>query len=212
MKTYKELITELNKAEAMMRAGKLAVKTIQRLVPKNQSSYLLQGIKGTSKKPKIPLKNILFHRSSPSSKIVSPRRKIENIVRDTKTPEARPGGKLTTAKRQKEFRGKNKADANYFDALTPNIMRQNVGRRARGLKDAPLRRGLGDHPGYLDASKQLDQPASVHKNFKAAFPDQYPTNKLGNLSPKGVKYDKVPDSIENKIRDSIRAIRRRKKK
>ena len=209
MKTYKEFITELNKVEAMMKAGKLAVKTIQRLAPKNQPSYLLQGIKGTSKKPKIPLKNILFHRDSPSSKIVSPRRKIENIVRGSKTPEARPGGKLDTAKRQNQFRGKNKDRANSFDALTPNIMRQNVGRRARGLKDAPLRRGLGDHPGYLDASKQLDQPASVHKNFKAAFPDQYPTNKLGNLSTKGVKYDKVPDSIENKIRD---AIRRRKKK
>ena len=209
MKTYKEFITELNKVEAMMKAGKLAVKTIQRLVPKNQPSYLLQGIKGTSKKPKIPLKNILFHRDSPSSKIVSPRRKIENIVRGTKTPEAQPGGKLTTAKRQKEFRGKNKADANYFDRLTPNIMRTNKVLRAKGLKEKPLRRGLGDHPGYLDASKQLDQPASVHKNFKAAFPDQYPTNKLGNLSIKGVKYDKVPDSIENKIRD---AIRRRKKK
>ena len=209
MKTYKELITELNKVEAMMKAGKLAVKTIQRLAPKNQPSYLLQGIKGTSKKPKIPLKNILFHRDSPSSKIVSPRRKIENIVRGTKTPEAQPGGKLTTAKRQKEFRGKNKADANYFDRLTPNIMRTNKVLRAKGLKEKPLRRGLGDHPGYLDASKQLDQPASVHKNFKAAFPDQYPTNKLGNLSIKGVKYDKVPDSIENKIRD---AIRRRKKK
>ena len=209
MKTYKELITELNKVEAMMKAGKLAVKTIQRLAPKNQPSYLLQGIKATSKKPKIPLKNILFHRDSPSSKIVSPRRKIENIVRGTKTPEAQPGGKLTTAKRQKEFRGKNKADANYFDRLTPNIMRTNKVLRAKGLKEKPLRRGLGDHPGYLDASKQLDQPASVHKNFKAAFPDQYPTNKLGNLSIKGVKYDKVPDSIENKIRD---AIRRRKKK
>ena len=209
MKTYKELITELNKVEAMMKAGKLAVKTIQRLAPKNQPSYLLQGIKGTSKKPKIALKNILFHRDSPSSKIVSPRRKIENIVRGTKTPEAQPGGKLTTAKRQKEFRGKNKADANYFDTLTPNIMRTNKVLRAKGLKEKPLRRGLGDHPGYLDASKQLDQPASVHKNFKAAFPDQYPTNKLGNLSTKGVKYDKVPDSIENKIRD---AIRRRKKK
>ena len=209
MKTYKELITELNKVEAMMKAGKLAVKTIQRLAPKNQPSYLLQGIKGTSKKPKIPLKNILFHRDSPSSKIVSPRRKIENIVRGTKTPEAQPGGKLTTAKRQKEFRGKNKADANYFDRLTPNIMRTNKVLRAKGLKEKPLRRGLGDHPGYLDASKQQEQPASVHKNFKAAFPDQYPTNKLGNLSTKGVKYDKVPDSIENKIRD---AIRRRKKK
>ena len=56
MKTYKELITELNKVEAMMKAGKLAVKTIQRLAPKNQPSYLVQGIKGTSKKPKIPLK------------------------------------------------------------------------------------------------------------------------------------------------------------
>ena len=209
MKTYKELITELNKAEAMMRAGKLAVKTIQRLVPKNQPSYLLQGIKGTSKKPKIPLKNILFHRDSPSSKIVSPRRKVENIVRGTKTPEARPGGNLTTAKRQKEFRGKNKADANYFDRLTPNIMRTNKMLRAKGLKEKPLRRGLGDHPGYLDASKQLNQPASVHKNFISAFPDLYPTNKLGNLSTKSVKYDKVPDSIENKIRD---AIRRRKKK
>ena len=209
MKTYKEFITELNKVEAMMKAGKLAVKTIQRLAPKNQPTYLLQGIKGTSKKPKIPLKNILFHRDSPSSKIVSPRRKIENIVRGTKTPEAQPGGKLTTAKRQKEFRGKNKADANYFDRLTPNIMRTNKVLRAKGLKEKPLRRGLGDHPGYLDASKQLDQPASVHKNFISAFPDLYPTNKLGNLSTKSVKYDKVPDSIENKIRD---AIRRRKKK
>tara|TARA_B100000424_G_scaffold18614_1_gene13351 strand:- start:68 stop:658 length:591 start_codon:yes stop_codon:yes gene_type:complete len=196
MKTYQEFITELNKFELALKAGKVGLKTLKKI-----------GLKSATKK--VPVKDIIKFRNSPSSKIVSPRRKIENIVRGTKTPEARPGGKLDTAKRQTQFRGKNKADANYFDRLTPNIMRNNEILRAKGLKEKPLRRGLGDHPGYLDASKQLNQPASVHKNFKATFSDQYPRNKFGNLSTKSVKYDKVPDSIENKIRGAIR--QRRKK-
>ena len=196
MKTYNQFITELNKVELAMKAGKLGLKSLKRL-----------GLKFATKK--VPVKDIIKFRNSPSSKIVSPRRKVENIARAIKNPEALPGGKLNTAKRQTQFRGKNKADANYFDRLTPNIMRTNKILRAKGLKEKPLRRGLGDHPGYLDASKQLNQPASVHKNFKATFSDQYPRNKFGNLSTKSVKYDKVPDSIENKIRD---AIRRKKKK
>lgn len=196
MKTYNQFITELNKVELAMKAGKLGLKSLKRL-----------GLKSATKK--VPVKDIIKFRNSPSSKIVSPRRKVENIARAIKNPEALPGGKLNTAKRQTQFRGKNKADANYFDRLTPNIMRTNKILRAKGLKEKPLRRGLGDHPGYLDASKQLNQPASVHKNFTATFSDQYPRNKFGNLSTKSVKYDKVPDSIENKIRD---AIRRKKKK
>ena len=196
MKTYNQFITELNKVELAMKAGKLGVKALKKI-----------GLLPATKK--VPVKDIIKFRNSLSSKIVSPRRKVENIARAIKNPEALPGGKLNTAKRQTQFRGKNKADANYFDRLTPNIMRTNKILRAKGLKEKPLRRGLGDHPGYLDASKQLSQPASVHKNFKATFSDQYPRNKFGNLSTKSVKYDKVPDSIENKIRD---AIRRKKKK
>ena len=191
MKTYKQFITELNKFELALKAGKLAFKTLKKI-----------GLKSATKK--VPVKDITKFRSNPKNPFTSPRRKVENIVRGTTTPEAQPGGKLTTAKRQKQFRGQNKADANYFDTLTPNIMRTNKVLRAKGLKEKPLRRGLGDHPGYLDASKQLDQPVSVHKNFKAKFPDLYPRNKFGNLTTKSVKYDKVPDSIENKIRSAIR--------
>ena len=196
MKTYNQFITELNKVELAMKAGKLGVKALKKI-----------GLIPATKK--VPVKDITKFRNSPSSKIVSPRRKVENVARAIKNPEALPGGKLNTAKRQTQFRGKNKADANYFDTLTPNIMRTNKILRAKGLKEKPLRRGLGDHPGYLDASKQLNQPASVHKNFKATFSDQYPRNKFGNLNTKSVKYDKVPDSIENKIRGAIMS---RKKK
>ena len=196
MKTYKELITELNKFGLALKAGKLAFKTLKKI-----------GLNSATKK--VPVKDIIKFRNNPKNPFTSPRRKVENIVRGTTTPEAQPGGKLNTAKRQTQFRGKNKADANYFDTLTPNIMRTNKILRAKGLKEKPLRRGLGDHPGYLDASKQLNQPASVNKNFKAIFPELYPRNKFGNLNTKSVKYDKVPDSIENKIRDAIRS---RKKK
>ena len=156
-------ITELNKVELAMKAGKLGVKALKKI-----------GLLPATKK--VPVKDIIKFRNSLSSKIVSPRRKVENIARAIKNPEALPGGKLNTAKRQTQFRGKNKADANYFDRLTPNIMRTNKILRAKGLKEKPLRRGLGDHPGYLDASKQLNQPASVHKNFKATFSDQYPVS------------------------------------
>ena len=112
MKTYNELITELNKVEAMLKAGKLAAKTIRRISP-GESYKMLGGVKvtGDLNKVKVPFRNIMRHRDSPISNIISPRRKIENFKKvadvNSNTKPYRDTV-FDTAKRQKDFRGKGK--------------------------------------------------------------------------------------------------------
>ena len=121
MKTYKELITELNKVELAMKAGKLGVKSLRRLRLKPSSIM--------SPNKKVPVYDILKLRNSPRSPIVSKRRQIENLMKASKEPadirytnkgymgllrsekgsSRFTGTELDTAVRQKELRGRSKA-------------------------------------------------------------------------------------------------------
>ena len=221
MKTYNQFITELNKVEALMMAGKLAAKTIRRISP-GESYKMLGGVKvtGDLNKVKVPFRNIMRHRDSPISNIISPRRKIENFKKvadvNSNTKPYR-GTIFDTAKRQKDFRGKGKKQSAEMDKIY-NMMPQQpkVNQRTVGLK------GLGDSnrqlnvPANYKASKEMNPKSDFERTLEKGRPGYripatpvYNKNTRGQITTKGVKYDKVPDSIENKIRD---AIRQRKKK
>ena len=121
MKTYQEFITELNKVEALMKAGKLGVQSLRRLRLKPSSIM--------SPNKKVPVYDILKLRNSPRSPIVSKRRQIENLMKASKEPmdirytnkgymgllrsekgsSRFTGTELDTAVRQKELRGRSKA-------------------------------------------------------------------------------------------------------
>ena len=121
MKTYNQFITELNKVELAMKAGKLGVKTLRRLRLKPSSIM--------SPNKKVPVYDILKLRNSPRSPIVSKRRQIENIMKASKNPDdiyftnkgqmgllrsqkgssRFAGTELDTAVRHKALRGRNKA-------------------------------------------------------------------------------------------------------
>ena len=121
MKTYNQFITELNKVELAMKAGKLGVKTLRRLRLKPSSIM--------SPNRKVPVYDILKLRNSPTSPIVSKRKQIENIMKASKNPDdiyftnkgqmgllrsqkgssRFAGTELDTAVRHKSLRGRNKA-------------------------------------------------------------------------------------------------------
>ena len=121
MKTYNQFITELNKVELAMKAGKLGVKTLRRLRLKPSSIM--------SPNRKVPVYDILKLRNSPTSPIVSKRKQIENIMKASKNPDdiyftnkgqmgllrsqkgssRFTGTELDTAVRHKALRGRNKA-------------------------------------------------------------------------------------------------------
>ena len=69
MKTYKEFITELNKFELAMKAGKLGLKTLKKI-----------GLKSTTKK--VPIKDIAKFRNNPKNPFTSMRRGAENQLRN----------------------------------------------------------------------------------------------------------------------------------
>ena len=121
MKTYNQFITELNKVELAIKAGKLGVKALRRLRLKPSSIM--------SPNRKVPVYDILKLRNSPRSPIVSKRKQIENIMKASKNPDdiyftnkgqmgllrsqkgssRFTGTELDTAVRQKELRGRSKA-------------------------------------------------------------------------------------------------------
>ena len=121
MKTYNQFITELNKVELAMKAGKLGVKALRRLRLKPSSIM--------SPNKKVPVYDILKLRNSPRSPIVSKRRQIENLMKASKEPadirytnkgymnllrsdkgsSRFAGTELDTAVRHKSLRGRNKA-------------------------------------------------------------------------------------------------------
>ena len=121
MKTYNQFITELNKVELAMKAGKLGVKALRRLRLKPSSIM--------SPNRKVPVYDILKLRNSPRSPIVSKRKQIENIMKSSKEPNdimytnkgymgllrsqkgssRFTGTELDTAVRHKALRGRSKA-------------------------------------------------------------------------------------------------------
>ena len=121
MKTYNQFITELNKVELAMKAGKLGVKSLRRLRLKPSSIM--------SPNKKVPVYDILKLRNSPRSPIVSKRKQIENLMKASKEPadirytnkgymgllrsqkgsSRFTGTELDTAVRHKSLRGRSKA-------------------------------------------------------------------------------------------------------
>ena len=121
MKTYNQFITELNKVELAMKAGKLGIKSLRRLRLKPSSIM--------SPNRKVPVYDILKLRNSPRTPILTKPRQIENLMKASKEPidirytnkgymgllrsekgsSRFTGTELDTAVRQKELRGRSKA-------------------------------------------------------------------------------------------------------
>ena len=194
MKTYNEFITELNKFEKMV--IQKGLKTLQQAKP---TKSLVKGLKGA----------MIKLRNNPTAANISPRRKIENMFRtqgsnvniSDKTAELASKGMtpkniLDTQTRHKAMRGLTKKKSAELDKLGMQVPLYK-GRRAKGMGDA---------------NRRLNLPANNNmKKMKEPFTNQsiYNTNKMGQLSTKGVDYIKdVPDSLLNKLRSAMK----RKKK
>ena len=194
MKTYNEFITELNKFEKMV--IQKGLKTLQQAKP---TKSLVKGLKGA----------MIKLRNNPTAANISPRRKIENMFRTQgsnvnigdKTAELAAKGMtpkniLDTQTRHKAMRGLTKKKSAELDKLGMQVPLYK-GRRAKGMGDA---------------NRRLNLPANNNmKKVKEPFTNQsiYNTNKMGQLSTKGVNYiDDVPDSLLNKLRSAMK----RKKK
>ena len=194
MKTYNEFITELNKFEKMV--IQKGLKTLQQAKP---TKSLVKGLKDA----------MIKLRNNPTAANISPRRKIENMFRtqgsnvniSDKTAELASKGMtpkniLDTQTRHKAMRGLTKKKSAELDKLGMQVPLYK-GRRAKGMGDA---------------NRRLNLPANNNmKKVKEPFTNQsiYNTNKMGQLSTKGVNYiDDVPDSLLNKLRSAMK----RKKK
>ena len=206
MKTYQEFITELNKVEALMKAGKLGVKSLRRLRLKPSSIM--------SPNKKVPVYDILKLRNSPRSPIVSKRKQIENIMKASKNPDdiyytnkgqmgllrsqkgssRFAGTELDTAVRHKSLRGRSKA-----------VVRQD--QKKRDAKTALSKAGGSFGKGQLDAftmkppsrfvkpdqTRQLsDTPANdIIKHYHPSYPR--------TKAPTGYKDTKNPNDSIYKI-------------
>ena len=202
MKTYKEFITELNKVELAMKAGKLGLKALKRLGVKNPINR------------KVPLYDILKLRNSPKSSIVSKRREIENLMKASSDPSdirytnkgymgllrsekgssRFTGTELDTAVRHKKLRGRSKA-----------VVRQD--QKKRDAKTALSKAGGSFGKGQLDAftmkppsrfvkpdqTRQLSNtPANdIIKHYHPSYPR--------TKAPTGYKDTKYPEDNIYKI-------------
>ena len=151
-------------------------------------------------------------RNNPTAANISPRRKIENMFRTQgsnvnigdKTAELAAKGMtpkniLDTQTRHKAMRGLSKKKSAQLDILGMQVPPYK-GRRAKGMGDA---------------NRRLNLPANNNmKKMKEPFTNKsiYNTNKMGQLSTKGVDYiEDVPDSLLNKLRSSIKRNRKKGK-
>ena len=199
MKTYKELITELNKVELAMKAGKLGVKSLRRLRLKPSSIM--------SPNRKVPVLDILKLRDSPRSPIVSKRRQIENLMKASKEPadirytnkgymgllrsekgsSRFTGTELDTAVRQKELRGRSKAVVRADQKKRDAKIAADKAKGRESLDSFTMKPfGRSVKP---DQHSQLSRtPANqILKHYHPA----YPRTKAPTGSNIGDKYDKV---------------------
>ena len=210
MKTYKEFITELNKVELAMRAGKLGLKSIKKL-----------GIKNPINR-KVPLLDILKLRNSPKSPIVSKRREIENIMRASSDPNdirftnkgmlgalrsekgssRFTGTELDTAVRQKGLRGRSKAvvkqDQKMRDAEIA-IQKAGGGEALDGFTMKPPSRFVEP-----DQTRQLNTPANdILKHYHPSYPrtkaptayksKKYPEDNIYKITTRTPKKGSIPE-------------------
>ena len=210
MKTYKEFITELNKVELAMRAGKLGLKSLKKL-----------GIKNPINR-KVPLLDILKLRNSPKSPIISKRREIENLMKVSSDPSdirftnkgylgllrsekgssRFTGTELDTAVRQKALRGRSKAvvkqDQKMRDAETA-IQKAGGGEALDGFTMKPPSRFVEP-----DQTRQLNTPANdILKHYHPSYPrtkaptayysKKYPDENIYKITTRTPKKGSIPE-------------------
>ena len=201
MKTYTQFITELNKFELALKAGKLGFKTLKKI-----------GLKSATKK--VPVKNITNFRSNPKNPFTSLRRSAENKLDGGAMPVPRQDGypqltfplgmsKSATRFRHKNLRGvgkkkfrdempvaqlKNIADIPGQDKIMRNL--KNMGDSNRQLSQPPVlkkdKSGRIDHDAYPTYSQAYND---LNINLDKVFP----RNKLGNPTTKGIKKGSIPE-------------------
>ena len=207
MKTYNQFITELNKFETAMKAGKLSLKTLKKI-----------GLKSATKK--VPVKDITKFRSNPKNPFTSLRRSAENKVDYSAMPVPRQDGypqltfplgmsKSATRFRHKNLRGVGKkkfrdempvaqlkkiADKPGQDKIMRNL--KNTGDSNRQLSQPPV---LKKRPSReLSGREVLDMDA--YPTYTQAYSDLninldrvFPRNKLGIPTTKGIKKGSIPE-------------------
>ena len=201
MKTYKQFITELNKFELALKAGKLGLKTLKKI-----------GLKSATKK--VPVKDITKFRSNPKNPFTSLRRSAENKVDYSAMPVPRQDGypqltfplgmsKSATRFRHKNLRGvgkkkfrdempvaqlKNIADRPGQDKIMRNL--KNMGDSNRQLSQPPVlkkdKSGRIDHDAYPTYTQAYND---LNINLDRVFP----RNKLGIPTTKGIKKGSIPE-------------------
>ena len=212
MKTYNQFITELNKFEAAMKAGKLGFKTLKKI-------GLKSAVKNATKK--VPVKDIVKFRSNPKNPFTSLRRSAENkldygampIPRQTGYPQATfPLGisKSATRYRHKNLRGIGKKQ--FRDEMPIAQMKKLVDRPGDYDKIMRNLKNTGD------SNRQLSQPPILKKKpsrevsgrevldmdayptYTHAYGDLninldkvFPRNKLANPTTKGIKKGSIPE-------------------
>ena len=201
MKTYKEFITELNKFELALKAGKLAFKTLKKI-----------GLKSATKK--VPVKDITKFRSNPKNPFTSLRRSAENKVDYSSMPIPRQDGypqltfplgisKSATRYRHKNLRGVGKkklrdempvaqlkkiADRPGQDKIMRNL--KNTGDSNRQLSQPPILKK--DKSGRIDMDAYPTYTQS-YSDLNINLDRVFPRNKLGNPTTKGIKKGSIPE-------------------
>ena len=202
MKTYNQFITELNKFETAMKAGKLSLKTLKKI-----------GLKSATKK--VPVKDITKFRSNPKNPFTSLRRSAENKLDGSAMPVPRQDGypqltfplgmsKSATRFRHKNLRGVGKKKFRdempiaQIKKLTDKpgnqdkIMRnlKNMGDSNRQLSQPPVlkkdKSGRIDHDAYPTYTQAYND---LNINLDRVFP----RNKLGIPTTKGIKKGSIPE-------------------
>tara|TARA_Y100000361_G_scaffold15107_1_gene11930 strand:+ start:361 stop:903 length:543 start_codon:yes stop_codon:yes gene_type:complete len=177
MKTYNQFITELNKFELAMKAGKLGLKTLKKI-----------GLKSVSKK--VPVKDIIKFRSNPKNPFTSQMRSAENktvdhlkkigkVQRDNPTLSNNPAfdvPKDFTSSRHKGFRRlSKKKQSRYFKAGVGFKPSDPFSKDANALLDVKPAPGLNKYSGDAMISRQFN------------------TNRLGKPTTKGIKKGSIPE-------------------
>ena len=212
MKTYNQFITELNKFELALKAGKLGFKALKKI-------GLKSAVKNATKK--VPVKDIKNFRSNPNNPFTSLRRSAENKVDYSSMPVPRQDGypqltfplgisKSATRYRHKNLRGVGKKKFRdempiaQIKKLTDKpgnqdkIMRnlKNMGDSNRQLSQPPV---LKKRPSREVSGREvLDMDA--YPTYTQAYSDLninldkvFPRNKLGNPTTKGIKKGSIPE-------------------
>ena len=207
MKTYQEFITELNKFELALKAGKVGLKTLKKI-----------GLKSATKK--VPVKDITKFRSNPKNPFTSLRRSAENKLDGSAMPVPRQDGypqltfpsgmsKSATRFRHKNLRGVGKkkfrdempvaqlkkiADKTGQDKIMRNL--KNMGDSNRQLSQPPVLRKRPSRE--MSGREVLDHDA--YPTYSQAYNDLninldrvFPRNKLGIPTTKGIKKGSIPE-------------------